>query len=126
MSKSRLGLVGQTATYEATGPYVDGLGSGTAITGHRTCATAYAAGDLPNGKPVILLIEDASGNRALWKATYDNSGARFARVSELTVIGSAISDEAAVSVYIADVYPDDVTDLAGLQFLQALNFGAFI
>ena len=37
-------LIAQTADYEATGPYVDGLGGGSALTGYRTAATAYTAG----------------------------------------------------------------------------------
>lgn len=122
MSKTALGLIGQTASYESIGPYVDGLGTGTAKIGHRTCAAAYAAGDLANGAQVIILIEDSANNRTIWKALYDHSNTRFSRVSLLTTVGSSIIDEAAVDVYIADVYPESVD----LEFMQAILMGAMI
>lgn len=118
MSKARLGLIGQTAAYETTGPYVDGLGDGSAKTGYRTAAAAQSAGDLVDGQEVTILIEDASTNRTVWKATYDHGNTRFARVSEILVVGSAISDEAAVDVYVVDDY---IADRANLHAI-ALSF----
>lgn len=95
-------LIAQTAAYEATGPYVDGLGAGLALTGYRTAATAYTAGDLTDGQAVLVTIYQTAdySNFLIWSATYDQSGGRFARVSELVDAGT-ISDEDGVDIFVS-------------------------
>jgi hypothetical protein len=94
-------LIAQTASYEATGPYVDTLGSGSALSGYRDVATAYTAGDIADGQKVGLLIykTGAYANFFLWEAKYDQGNARFSRLAELET-GGTISDEDGVDIYV--------------------------
>lgn len=94
-------LIGQTAKYEETGPYIDGLS--TALTGYRTASAANTAGDLPTGTAVIVTAfkTGAYANFVVWLAKYDHANTRFSRTT-LLASGGTIADEDDLDIYVAD------------------------
>lgn len=94
-------LIAQQASYEATGPYIDGLS--TALSGYRTAAAANSAGDLPTGTRAIITAykQGAYENSVTWLAEYDHANTRWSRVTALLSIGT-LTDEDAVDVYVVD------------------------
>jgi hypothetical protein len=94
-------LIGQQASYEETGPYIDGLS--TALAGYRTAGAANTAGDLPTGTQVIVTAfkTGAYANFLVWQAQYDHANTRFSRVAALAS-GGTIADEDALDIYVSD------------------------
>lgn len=117
-------LIGQTADYNTTGPVIDGLGSGSALSGYRTAATAYTASDLADGEDVILLIYNSSDYTvwAIWDASYDQASGEFDQNSSIASAGT-LNNNDGVDIYVVEFAGPEVIEIAVTNEISDLTTG---